>query len=316
MCCRIPVSQKVQPAPFFPAGWVFFFDPPNKKGIPSLDGLILISPKDRRYKSVETAMNHRQKELSELDPDPRNFYAYVGLSLCPDANITRPYAEVDKTQYYNADGSLKKVVLRQYKRSYAHLREPGGNRKCCSPNGPVPTEMTDGRRKRSESGIPRGGLVKRPRTASSVSPIHDQGGAAQAGQAHGSCTHASTELVPETTGLNLAEPPYTPAELYQHRCGTCSMCQLPECLRCLTCKMNSSRTRRYREVCLLKVRNSRCLVIGVVSRSLSKASPICNRVFASCDHTGLYFDSPAQKATAHQRISRRLVLLLYTISPE
>jgi hypothetical protein len=297
--------------------------------MPSLDGLFLISPKDRRYRSVETAMNHCQKELSELDPDPRNFYAYVGLTLCPDANITRPYVEVDKAQYYNADGSLKKVVLRQYNRSDAHRHESecrnldrhsdrileGGNRKCRSPNGHLPTEMTDGRRKRSRSGIPRGGLVKRPRTASSVSPIHDQGGDAQAGQAHGSRTPASTELVPETTGLNLAEPPYTPTELYQHRCGTCSMCQLPECLRCLTCKMNSSRTRRYREVCLLKVRSTRCLVIGVVSRSLSEANPIWIRVFASCDHTGLCFDSPAQKATAYRRISRWLVLLLYTISP-
>jgi hypothetical protein len=54
------------------------------------------------------------------------------------------------------------------------------------------------------------------------------------------------------------EPPYTPTELYRLRCGKCRMCRRPECLCCVTCKMNGSRTRRHREVCLRKVRSTTC----------------------------------------------------------
>jgi hypothetical protein len=108
----------------------------------------------------------------------------------------------------------------------------------------------------------------RQRTASSMPPTHNQGDDVQPGQVHRSRIPESPGNVPEIARLNLAEPPYSPTELYKHKCGTCSMCKLPECLRCFTCKMNSSRTRRYREVCLHKVSSTCCLLVVVVSHNL------------------------------------------------
>ena len=47
---------------------------------------------------------------------------------------------------------------------------------------------------------------------------------------------------------------YTPAELFQKRCDSCSQCRLDDCGRCESCRHNKDQTG-FREVCLRKVSN-------------------------------------------------------------
>ena len=79
ICCRIPEEKKALQAPYFPKGWLFFFDAEKNTKLPDRDGLVLLAPNGRRYQSVENAMNHNPISILKRSPDARTFYLTVGL---------------------------------------------------------------------------------------------------------------------------------------------------------------------------------------------------------------------------------------------
>jgi hypothetical protein len=71
---------------------------------------------------------------------------------------------------------------------------------------------------------------------------------------------AATHSVSTESSLDPAPPvqqnrdqPLTLEELYRRRCKHCDRCIREECQKCASCKLNASRTRRCKEVCLRKV---------------------------------------------------------------
>jgi hypothetical protein len=71
---------------------------------------------------------------------------------------------------------------------------------------------------------------------------------------------AATHSVSTASSLDPAPPvqhnrdqPLKLEELYLRRCRHCDMCIREECQKCASCKLNASRTRRCKEVCLRKV---------------------------------------------------------------
>jgi hypothetical protein len=89
MCCTIREDRKAQKAPFFPPGWTFLFDCTQKPQFSNpalarkLDGLVILSPNCRRFRSVEGVLSHCKK-LNDLDPSPQGFYVHVGIHMTSD----------------------------------------------------------------------------------------------------------------------------------------------------------------------------------------------------------------------------------------
>ena len=79
ICCEVPEDKKALQAPYFPKGWLFFFDPQMNTKLPNRDGLVVLAPNGRRYQSVENAMNHNPTSIMARVPDARTFYVTVGL---------------------------------------------------------------------------------------------------------------------------------------------------------------------------------------------------------------------------------------------
>lgn len=83
MCLEIDVTRKAQPCPAtfgnFPPGWNFVFDVPRPEQ-PHLEGLLLLPPPPNalKYFSVEKAVRHMPKVLSQVDEEA--FYSFVGLA--------------------------------------------------------------------------------------------------------------------------------------------------------------------------------------------------------------------------------------------
>lgn len=85
MCIKIPADKKAQPAPFFPPDWTIIFDPTKKNrtvnsAFRKLDGLVIISPNGRRFRSIEGVKGSGScGAFGHIDTFA--FYAHVGMHM-------------------------------------------------------------------------------------------------------------------------------------------------------------------------------------------------------------------------------------------
>jgi hypothetical protein len=113
MCCRIPEAQRAQKAPFFPPGWTFLFDSTqephffNPALARELDGLVILSPDGRRYRSVEGVLSKHTK-LRDLVPSPQCFYVHVGIHITSDDTKELQATKRQRTTKTDASGPSKR----------------------------------------------------------------------------------------------------------------------------------------------------------------------------------------------------------------
>ena len=82
MCLQIPESDRLLPAPGFPAGWKFVFEAfvPDSKFPEETDqdGLKIVAPTNRHYQSVEAAKRHYHSLLADMNTSI--LYRFIGIS--------------------------------------------------------------------------------------------------------------------------------------------------------------------------------------------------------------------------------------------
>ena len=87
MCLKIPDVQKLQKAPFFPAGWKFGFIKVGTRNT-IFHGLLIVTPSDtdKRFRTVGSALKYMiaRKDESRHLVDSKGFYKHVGLEGVAD----------------------------------------------------------------------------------------------------------------------------------------------------------------------------------------------------------------------------------------
>jgi hypothetical protein len=84
MCQSLPLQTKALSAGNgFPDGWKFAFDGFSER-VSDGKALVVLSPNERRYHSVESAIKYNKLELKDVDAS--KFYAYVGYELVEKSN--------------------------------------------------------------------------------------------------------------------------------------------------------------------------------------------------------------------------------------
>jgi hypothetical protein len=85
---------------------------------PRLDGLVLLAPNGRRYRSVKRAMRQSPAALGKLDPSPLNFYDYVGLDRNLDDGDVSTGVQSSRDSLSGGHGGLTAITTGSKKRSF------------------------------------------------------------------------------------------------------------------------------------------------------------------------------------------------------
>jgi hypothetical protein len=113
------VESKAQKAEHFPENWRFYFDPTQtySRLHLGLDGLVLLSPNGKRFRSVQRAMRQHRAALGNLELSPLNFYDYVGLDRNLDDGDVSMGVQSSRDSLSGDDGALTAVTTGSKKRS-------------------------------------------------------------------------------------------------------------------------------------------------------------------------------------------------------
>lgn len=245
MCVKICASNKAQPAIGFPDGWTFYF---------AGDGLVLISPTQTYYRSLESAiqranLTHGSGSREDLK---REFCAHIGepfdnncieqmivksrstspkkrarpsihvakLELSSKKDIgSRVYCKFTNNAYYWGEIVDKRTLMTGIQ--YAVQFDDGD----FLDHVPDTTDDAEEGNIYTEYGYYERVGVYPPKRQSSLPPAK----------------------------VRKIDIRLTPAELYEKRCKTCSTCTENDCMRCNSCINNRNNRAKVTECCLRKV---------------------------------------------------------------
>jgi hypothetical protein len=265
MCLDIPQKEKSQPAVGFPDGWTFFFttssaadalsSPPLSPG-PS--GLILLSPMQQVFRSLDDAVKQYHGSLANIPNLKRDFYKHIGESFVEET----PTPKGRSRDFDDAEGRSSKKRARKskaiQKRELSTRKEVGSRVYCRFTNGSYYWgEVVE--KKLGNTGIHYDIQFDDGDFLSDVSDTGDDALEGNIYTEHG--FFESVGMYPPKRPSDL--PPvkraressfFSPSELFEKRCKTCSICTKKDCQRCSSCINNREAQSDQKECCLQKVR--------------------------------------------------------------
>jgi hypothetical protein len=230
MCQNVSIALKAQACHgFLPQNWVFFFDEVQEN--PTAAGLFVFKRGTRHYKSFEQAAADFPTEFSGREA--KTFYDEVGLEdvkpmfgTTTTTEALRDEAGGDQCSFFSSLESDEEAANKQ---NADFLQPDTSSLHSEFENSNLETFMSQKaakRRKLDREEEVQESTLKPPAVSSNRS------------RRQGRWIYKGSNIL---------------AELDRRKCGECPFCKDDVCGSCESCRMNSSRTRPYRDACVKRV---------------------------------------------------------------